>query len=121
MLRRLFLSGLPAALLLITSSQDTSAADACISQKTVDCLSSCAGITSAPVKARRQRERFASPVAPPKSEKDLTKPPPPTTGPGTAKEIRRKLATVRGTQLLVTEIQGLEALLGSTPRTSPDR
>src|SRR5207302_597385 len=84
---------------------------------TIDSLSSCAGLSSAPVKSRRPvklsvPQKSASP-------NDMTKAPSPTTE--TASQIRRRLSSVRGTQLLVVEIQGLESLLSSTPKNSPDR
>src|SRR4051812_31076493 len=119
MLRRLLPIGLPAALLVITSSPDTSAADACIASKTIDSLSSCPGIEARPVTGRRPPVKFGNPPKP-ATTKDVTRPPPPSAT-GAAAQLRRNLASARGTQLLVTQIQGLEALLASTPKTAPDR
>jgi tetratricopeptide (TPR) repeat protein len=97
-----------------------SADDVCLSPKVVSALSSCPS-GAPPERAPGSKSPVKlPPQAPAKPQKNLTKPPNPD-GPGTATEIRRKLASVQSVQLLVTQIQGLESLLESTPKTAPDR
>jgi TolA-binding protein len=121
MSKRLRLICLSASMIAsLGTSLPASADDVCLSSRVVEALSSCPG--GAPperVPGAKSPVKLPPPV-PAKTLKNPTKPPNPD-GPGTAVEIRRNLASVKAIQLLVTQIQGLESLLESTPATAPDR
>ncbi len=121
MSKRLHLTCLSASMIATLGvALPASADDVCLSSKVAESLSACpGGATLEHVAGAKSPVKLPPPV-PAKTLKSPTKPPNPD-GPGTAVEIRRNLASVRGSQLLVTQIQGLESLLASTPATAPDR
>jgi tetratricopeptide (TPR) repeat protein len=121
MSKRLHLICLSASLIAsLGAALPASADDVCISPRVAESLFACAG-GPAPERVPGAKSPVKlPPPAPAKTLKNPTKPPNPD-GPGTAVEIRRNIAGVRAIQLLVTQIQGLESLLGSTPASAPDR
>ena len=121
MSKRLHLICLSASVIAsLGAALPASADDVCISPKVAEFLFACAGGPSLERVPGAKSPVKLPPPAPVKPLKNPTKPPNPD-GPGTAVEIRRNLASVRSIQLLVTQIQGLESLLASTPTTAPDR
>lgn len=121
MSKRLHLICLSASMIAsLGAALPASAADVCISPKVAESLFACAGGPAPERVVGAKSPVRLPPPAPAKTLKNPTRPPSPD-GPGTAVEIRRNIAGVKAIQLLVTQIQGLESLLGSTPTTAPDR
>jgi TolA-binding protein len=119
MLKRVLLACIPAsAALLAAGTPPASAADACISPKVTEALAACGGATPGPSPARRTPVTVGQ-VAPP-AAKSAQKPLPPDAA-LSAVELRRGLANLQSVQLLITQLQGLETLLGNTPSGSADR
>jgi hypothetical protein len=119
MIQRLFFACLPVSLtILAAAAPPARAGDTCIPPAVPAALAACSGITRGPPPAKHT-PTVAPPVAPPKKSPDAAPAKPdPRVG---ALEIRRGLASVRSTELLVVEIQGLETLFGATSARSPDR
>ncbi|APR78095.1 TPR domain protein [Minicystis rosea] len=117
-----------AAMALVTGAAATAtpaeAADACISKQAQDAISACPGGTLAQSNGKKPAMSFKS--APTgvnlKKGEQQTKPGDPAASMGAAqRDERRNRLAPKVRQLLVTEIQGLESLYASTPKSSPDR
>ncbi len=104
----------------LAASQPASADDVCLSSRVVEALSSCPG---GPAPERAPGAKYLVKLPPPAPARTLKGPASPKApdAPGTVVEIRRHLAGAHRGQLLVTQIQGLETLLASTPAAAPDR
>jgi TolA-binding protein len=101
-----------------------SAADVCITQSAKDALATCPGGKLEASAGKKPQVSFKS--APTgvnlKKGEQQTKPNNPGFNSGSAqRDERRNRLAARSRQLLVTEIQGLESLFGSTPKNAPDR
>jgi tetratricopeptide (TPR) repeat protein len=106
------------------ASGSASAADVCISQQAKDAISQCPGGSLQQSTAKKPQMTFKS--APTgvnlKKGDSATKPTNPSASMTAAqRDERRNRLQARARQLLVTEIQGLESLFASTPKSSPDR
>jgi tetratricopeptide (TPR) repeat protein len=117
-----------AALALVTGAATTAspaqAADACISKAAQDAISACPGGSLTQSGGKKPAMSFKS--APTgvnlKKGDQQTKPGDPAASMGAAqRDERRNRLAPKVRQLLVTEIQGLESLYASTPKSSPDR
>lgn len=100
------------------------AADACISKAAQDAISTCPGGSLAQSTAKKPAMSFKS--APTgvnlKKGDQQTKPGNPQASMSAAqRDERRNRLAARAKALLITEIQGLESLFQSTPKSSPDR
>jgi TolA-binding protein len=106
--------------ILAAGAPPAAAGEACIPDKVEKELSTCTGVD---VKAASGHTPVTlAPVAPPPPAKSAqATPPPPPQPKASPVEIRRGLTSVRREGLLITEIQGLETLVASTPPRSPDR
>ena len=105
-------------------AQPASAADACITQAAQDAIAACPGGTLQQSMSKKPQMQFKS--APTglslKKGEQQTKPKDPSASMNAAqRDERRAKMAMKSRQLLVTEIQGLESLFASTPRSSQDR
>ncbi|MFT3771950.1 MAG: tetratricopeptide repeat protein [Minicystis sp.] len=116
-----------AAVALVTGAAAASpaeAADACISKQAQDAISACPGGSLTQSAGKKPAVSFKS--APTgvnlKKGDQQTKPGDPAASMSAAqRDERRNRLAPKVRQLLVTEIQGLESLYASTPKSSPDR
>jgi TolA-binding protein len=107
-----------------TAAGPASAADVCISQKAKDSLSECPGGKLQQSISKKPAVSFKSAPAGVNLKKgdQQTKPTNPTGSMNAAqRDERRNRLAARSRQLLVTEIQGLESLFASTPKSAADR
>jgi TolA-binding protein len=110
--------------LCLGATDPASAADQCITKAAQDAIAACPGGKLAQSSGKKPQVSFKS--APTginlKKKDDQTKPNNPTASMNAAqRDERRNRLAARSRQLLVTEIQGLESLFGSTPKNAPDR
>jgi len=117
--RALFASLTVSFSLLSASPPPAAAAGACIPPGVSDALAACSG-DHLQASATKRTPAPIGPVAPPKASKGSRAAGPPDAGPS-ARDLRRALASMRATPLLIAEIQGLESLLTATSAGSPDR
>ena len=101
-----------------------SAADVCLGQQAKEALATCPGGKLSTSSGKKPQVSFKS--APQgvqlKKRDEQTKPTNPSASMNAAqRDERRNRLAARSRQLLVTEIQGLESLFGSTPKNAPDR
>jgi TolA-binding protein len=106
------------------SAAPASGAEACISDKAKAAIGECPGgkLMGNPTKKPQVSFKTAPQGVSLKKRDEITKPTNPTESMNAAqRDERRNRLAARGRQLLVTEIQGLESLYSSTPKSAPDR
>jgi tetratricopeptide (TPR) repeat protein len=106
------------------AASPASAAEACLSQQAKDAIAVCPGGSLQQTAGKKPNMQFKS--APTgvslKKGDQQTKPNNPSSSMNAAqRDERRQRMAARSRQLLVTEIQGLESLFSSTPKSSGDR
>src|ERR1700722_13179115 len=101
-----------------------SAADVCIDQKAKDTLAQCPGGSLQQSAGKKPAMTFKSAptgVSLKKGEQQTKPNNPPASMNAAQRDERRQRMAKKSRQLLVTEIQGLETLFQSTPKSSQDR
>jgi TolA-binding protein len=117
-------AGTLAVVTCAVATSPASAADACITQAAKDTIAACPGGKLQVTMSKKPPVSFKS--APTginlKKRDDQTKPANPTASQASAqRDERRNRLAPKVRSLLVTEIQGLESLFASTPKSAPDR
>src|SRR5262249_23066540 len=101
-----------------------SAAEACIGKPAQDAIAACPGgaLTTGPRKKPAMSFKSAPTGVTLKKGEQQLKPPTPSASMNAAqRDERRNRLAARAKALLITEIQGLESLFASTPKSNPDR
>jgi len=106
------------------AASPASAADACITKQAQDAISACPGGSLQTGGGKKPQVTFKSAptgVNLKKSEQQMKPTNPSASMNAAQRDERRQRMAQKSRQLLVTEIQGLESLFSSTPKSSPDR